>query len=1001
MTGDFKDRLLQAGYRVDNQYGPTETTIDALAEECGSGPVLLGRPIANTQCYVLDRAGRLCPPGVAGELCVAGAGLARGYLNNPELTDRLFVDNPFGDGRMYRTGDVCRLTADGRFQFVGRTDRQVKIRGNRVELGEIEQILQGHESVREVAVLNRSHPDRSPALVAYVTPQDQPDPVSLENGLRQWILERAPSYMIPDYFITIDQMPLTPNGKLDVQALPEPEMVPAESYVAPATHAQQTLAGIWERVLKRKPISVLDNFFQSGGNSLNVLQLIGGIHDAFGVDWPLATIFQTPVLRDQAALLTGDADRSTVDEPGLLLNGSSQNYLFCFPPGIGYGMAYLQLAERLDDVALFAFDYIDEPDIMERYIATIEKRQPHGDVTLLGYSAGGKLAVKTAQLLEERGRRVSDIIMLDSYSFRPPLPSEEVEEMERVFMEDFKEGMNKLGLEFLYDQVIGTMNTYKEFHHRLRLDGAVNAVIHLIRAQQTTEGSEDWNIFTRHPQQDYSGYGAHREMLSDEFIEKNSAIIKEILAGRNAASTGTFQLTDQMLAAHRVLSPTSVRFLKFAHQRPEFLDADNFQHILSGDKFIGLNPWPVFVDNRKSLEMETATKAVFDLIRAIPIRLFNNDIPRMSSYYQLPEAMIAIQAEGIVHPLYDHLVARGDYVLSPQGLKCIEYNVAGSLGGLQIPHWEKLYLDNPMIAGFMKQAGVRLKRSQLLPLFFRNMLEGALEFNSDIGDRINVAIVLQDSVEDENVSLDDYLGEVYRRELENVAGIRDGKVFVCDLAKIDVQNEGLYCEGEKIDIVVELLGGTVPPEVLSLFKNYSLSLYNGPVTGLLSNKLNLALLSENLENPVFTSEERETIAKYIPWSRSLVKGARTTYDGVAVDLEDFLIQEKDRLVIKPASRYGGAGVVIGKKTDPEEWREMLNRAFAEQRWLVQEYHGSVPMLFQTGERGVEIHDVVWGFFVFGSYYAGGFVRQLPQGNRSGVINVHQGATLSMMFEMDE
>jgi tyrocidine synthetase-3 len=1000
----LKDRLLQAGYRVDNQYGPTETTIDALAEECAAGPVTLGRPIANTQCYILDRAGRLCAPGVAGELCVAGAGLARGYLNNPELTNRLFVDNPFGYGRMYRTGDVCRLAADRRFQFVGRWDRQVKIRGNRVELGEIEAIILEHNAIEETVVVTEHRDGGPPALIAYVTLALPDEGEKLEETWRAWLRERVPSYMLPDYLVTIDQIPLTANGKLDINALPEPDTVATDGFLQPTTPTQQALAAIWRRVLKRNRVGVGDNFFQMGGNSLNVLQLMGGLHHEFGVDWPLTRIFQTPVLKDQAALLAGDKTGIALVEPGLLLNKPRERYLFCFAPGIGFGLAYLQLAELLDDVALFAFDYVDDPHIIERYADTIQRRQPIGPILLLGYSAGGKVAVKTAQLLEGRGRRVQDIILLDCYNRHLELSPQEVEEMDREFLSTLKAGMQAFNLEFMLDQVLETMNRYRDFHHRLSLVGEVETQIHLIRAEGAQPEAEGWQAFTTIPQQDYSGYGSHREMLTYGYINKNCAIIKNILNSVRLTSSGDFSLTPETLAIHRRLSPTAARFLEYVSRRPEAMDAANYQKILADDNFFKMHPWPVFVDNRQAKEMETATMSVFKLIRDIPGRLFGNDIARMSAYYQLPEAMVAIQVEGIVQPHYSHLLARGDYVLSPEGLKCIEYNVVSNLGGLQIPHWEQLYLKNPIIGSFVDQAGIRLKPAQLLPLFFRNLVEGALAFNADPGGRMNVAIVFQDYNEDQIASaltLKEYLEDVYRRELENLEKIQNGRVFVCDFPHMKIRDDGLYHNGNKIDIVVEMLGGTVPPEILKLFKNRSLFLLNGPVTGLLSNKLNLALLSENRENPVFTPEEQETIGRYVPWSRSLVPGSRTTYDGVTVNLEDFVIQEKDRLVMKPASRYGGAGVSIGKNTDPVEWRDMLRRAFVEKRWLVQEYHRSYPWLFQAGECGIEPHDIVWGFFALGPYYGGGCVRLLPQSNRSGVINVHQGATSSMVFEVDE
>ncbi|MEA2599254.1 MAG: hypothetical protein QOF89_246, partial [Acidobacteriota bacterium] len=278
-----------------NVYGPTETTVWSTAEEIqGEGPILVGRPIANTEAYVLDGAGQPVPVGVPGELLLGGAGLARGYLGRPELTAERFVPAPFGTGlRLYRTGDLARYRADGRLECLGRIDTQVKVRGFRIELGEIEAALGGHPEVATAVVVAREEASGDRRLVAYVVPRRTG--ADLSDELRSWVRQSLPDYMVPAAWMFLAELPLTPNGKVDRKALPAP-ISEAGGAVAPRTPTEEVLAGIWARVLGLESVGSEDSFFHLGGHSLLATQVISRIREAFGVELPLRQIFETPTL---------------------------------------------------------------------------------------------------------------------------------------------------------------------------------------------------------------------------------------------------------------------------------------------------------------------------------------------------------------------------------------------------------------------------------------------------------------------------------------------------------------------------------------------------------------------------------------------------------------------------------------------------------------------------------------------------------------------------------
>jgi acyl carrier protein len=291
--------------QIYNMYGPTETAIwsatHTLAEVDGVVPI--GRPIANTQLYIVDKNGQPVPVGVAGELLIGGKGVTRGYLNRPELTQERFIPNPFSQNsadRLYRTGDLVRYRMDGNVEFLGRIDFQVKVRGYRIELGEIETVLSRHEAIKEAVIVVREDIPGDKRIVAYMLPQPGQQPSHV--ALREYLRDRLPEYMVPSNFVMLEVFPLTPNNKVDRKALPAPTTIQLDEAIQTAAQNQieQTLMAIWQNLLQVSEIGTRDNFFSLGGNSLIAVSLMGTIRSTFNVDLPLMSLFQFPTVGGMA-----------------------------------------------------------------------------------------------------------------------------------------------------------------------------------------------------------------------------------------------------------------------------------------------------------------------------------------------------------------------------------------------------------------------------------------------------------------------------------------------------------------------------------------------------------------------------------------------------------------------------------------------------------------------------------------------------------------------------
>ncbi|MBL8320399.1 MAG: amino acid adenylation domain-containing protein, partial [Burkholderiaceae bacterium] len=420
-------RVLTAGAprRLLNVYGPTETTTFAtwhpIAESDTTIPI--GRPIANTVCRVLDAQRQLTPPGVVGELFIGGVGVARGYLNRPELSAERFVADPFRPAeRLYRTGDLVRYRRDGSLEYLGRADRQIKLRGFRIELGEVEAALCRLPAVAQAVVDLQDAPSGDKRLVAYVVPAGDSDAMG-QVHLQQQLAAMLPPYMVPSVVVALTAMPLTPNGKVDRAALPRPEQGQATGQTDEDDELLQQLKAEWMQVLGVPTLSVDDSFFDLGGHSLLAIRLLDAVERRFGRKLALASLFDGPTVRRQAALLHSAETSSSGCVVTVQPEGERAPLFFVS----GFGGAILPfhaLSRHLGtEQPLHVLDINSlrclanrSPTLEEmarEMMADMRRLQPQGPYRLAGFSLGGKIVYAMAQQLLAEGEAVALLALLD------------------------------------------------------------------------------------------------------------------------------------------------------------------------------------------------------------------------------------------------------------------------------------------------------------------------------------------------------------------------------------------------------------------------------------------------------------------------------------------------------------------------------------------------------------------------------------------------------------
>ncbi|MBM2619517.1 amino acid adenylation domain-containing protein [Actinoplanes sp. LDG1-06] len=420
---------------VVNEYGPTEATVgcavfriepgDAVAE----GAVPIGRPTPNTRLFVLDNALRPVPAGATGELYIGGAQLARGYHARPGLTAERFVADPYGrpGSRLYRTGDLVRWDdghpAGPQLEYLGRADGQVKVRGYRVEIGEVESALAADPAVAQAVVLLRSEPGTARRLVAYVVPAGD---VVLVSDLRARLARTLPDYMMPAVFVTLSRLPLNANGKVDRKALPVPDR-DASDWAGPQTPQEEILCGLFRETLGLDVVGVHDSFFDLGGDSIMSMSLVNRIRGVFGVRLSIRTVLASPTVSALARELDADTEADSLDVLLPLRRGGSRTPVFCVHPAGGLSWVYASLLRHVDaehpvyglQARGLADPAVALPETIEAmaadYVAQIHAVQPAGPYVLVGWSLGGTLVHEMARQLRTEGEQPPLLVVLDEY----------------------------------------------------------------------------------------------------------------------------------------------------------------------------------------------------------------------------------------------------------------------------------------------------------------------------------------------------------------------------------------------------------------------------------------------------------------------------------------------------------------------------------------------------------------------------------------------------------
>ncbi len=427
----YIDKLIDK-YEIYNTYGPSESTVCITYHKIDSleNVSCIGKPIDNRQVYILNSENQLCPIGVTGELCVSGKGLAKEYLRDKELTQRKFVENPVSKGvRMYRTGDAAKWNDDGTIEFLGRIDNQVKIRGVRIEPGEIETQLERIDSVNQALVVTFGE-ENNKQLVAYLCGENKLN----DNEIVSVLSSKLPQYMIPLSYVWLDNLPLNSNGKIDRKALPVPDLMVNEQYIAPENENHEKLVEIWSEVLgiDEEKISIVTDFFRLGGHSLSAMTMRNRINSDFGTELPLSEIFLTPTIRSLTEKIKKRETKDEIDNIVIPLNNSNSiNNIFIIHDGSGEVDGYLELTTRIDEFKCYGikfgqFNALKEaPSIKEiasNYINEIKRVQPIGPYNLLGWSLGGEIAVELTAQLENSGENVENLIIIDSMlNYEKPL----------------------------------------------------------------------------------------------------------------------------------------------------------------------------------------------------------------------------------------------------------------------------------------------------------------------------------------------------------------------------------------------------------------------------------------------------------------------------------------------------------------------------------------------------------------------------------------------------
>lgn len=521
-----------------NLYGITETTVHVTWHQVTEQEILhaggescIGKPLPGVSVYIVNKQLQLCAEGVPGEILVGGDGVSAGYYKKELLTQQQFIPDPIsGRGKIYRSGDMGRWLPNGTIEFMGRMDNQVKIRGYRIEPGEIVCRLQEHVAIQQACVIPVNVMGMT-ALVAYIVFKDQVLPAT---ELRLFLATTLPAHFIPAYYMPVEKIPLTGNGKVDRKKLPSPlNTIPGSVSATPKDELELYLIGLWSSELGIQ-ISTIDNFFESGGHSLKAFRIISAVQKKYNITLPVIQLYHDPVLKDFADTVRRhiSGTDSTIESGYVILKeGNPDKTVFFFPPAVGYAIGFKGLASCLDDFRVIGINFI-EGDTIAEMVSIVQQLQPEGELVFCGFSAGGSLSYHVTAALENAGRIVKALVFLDSRRFIKAEPLDE-------------QTIRQIADEYLADpraMVLDSSPATKEimrrrieasarFIHQLCDSGYINADIHYISSvdnSTNTERHQAWQEITAGKVIVYNGFGTHATMLDRDHLQQNLEVYREV-----------------------------------------------------------------------------------------------------------------------------------------------------------------------------------------------------------------------------------------------------------------------------------------------------------------------------------------------------------------------------------------------------------------------------------------------------------------------------------------
>ena len=462
--------------RIFNGYGPTEATVCvSFKEYLGDEEICtIGTPITNTQIYILDENLEPIPIGIPGEIYIGGAGVAKGYLNKEELTNEKFVPNKFTNtGLMYRSGDVAKYTETGDIEFVGRIDNQIKVRGYRIELEEIENVALENKNIKKVVCLLQEDDGDKKVILYYITNK------KIEaKELRTFMEAKLPNYMIPAYFVKVDEFPSMPNGKVNKNELLKIDIFKDDNKknIVPRNNMEEILSILWSKALKRKNINITDDFFEIGGHSLLAIKIITNLNEEQNLEIPISTMFEHPTIQELAKYIQDAKKNEFKPLIKLQLNGNKRP-IFAVHPGDGNVFCYTDLVRELGrDQPFYGFQAygVEKGTVAKNsffemakiYIQEIKEVQPEGPYIIFGYCAGGTIAFEMARQLIENGEKVEKLVLFDARAPHTYSPMDEVQNF-MAFARNF-EGISDADLFKRYTEKMNVENTDEQIYNCLK-----------------------------------------------------------------------------------------------------------------------------------------------------------------------------------------------------------------------------------------------------------------------------------------------------------------------------------------------------------------------------------------------------------------------------------------------------------------------------------------------------------------------------------------------------